>query len=65
LDALKGGKKGAKKENKPEKKGKKGKKDKKEEKKDTIDLTTVVKINERVEEYLTTWGSTDDSSNFQ
>ncbi|CAD8093406.1 unnamed protein product [Paramecium sonneborni] len=65
LDALKGGKKGAKKENKPEKKGKKGKKDKKEEKKDTIDLTTVVKINERVEEYLTTWGSTDDSTNFQ
>lgn len=41
------------------------KKDKKEEKKDTIDLTTGIKINERVEEYLTTWRSKDDSTSFQ
>lgn len=65
LEALKGGKKGKPKETKDGgKKGKKGKKDKKEEKKETIDLTNVIKINEQVDQYLSTWGSTNESENF-
>ena len=66
MEALKGGKKGAKKEEKKggDKKGKKGKKDAKEDKKETVNLNTVVKINETVDQYLSTWGSINDAENF-